>query len=90
MDERESLVERRDNELEALQAIYMDDFQDIREQVSAIYIINPSNTWPNIFSWYNSLWKYFSLFLNILKIQKTIWHIDTFIIKVINRESIEA
>ncbi|XP_031551320.1 eIF-2-alpha kinase GCN2-like [Actinia tenebrosa] len=30
--DKESLAERRDNELEALQAIYMDDFQDIREK----------------------------------------------------------
>ncbi|XP_048580135.1 eIF-2-alpha kinase GCN2-like isoform X3 [Nematostella vectensis] len=32
MDDKESLTERRNNELEALQAIYMDDFKDIRDK----------------------------------------------------------
>lgn len=36
--DKESLVERRDNELEVLQAIYMDDFQDIREKVLLKFI----------------------------------------------------
>lgn len=30
----ESCLERQENELQALQAIYMDDFQDLREKVS--------------------------------------------------------
>lgn len=30
----ESCIERQENELQALQAIYMDDFQDLREEVS--------------------------------------------------------
>jgi len=34
MEDKESLAERLENELEALEAIYMDDFQDIREKVS--------------------------------------------------------
>lgn len=36
--DKESLVERRDNELEVLQAIYMEDFQDIREKVLLKFI----------------------------------------------------
>ena len=34
----ESCIERQEEELQALQAIYMDDFQDLREEV--IYILN--------------------------------------------------
>ena len=29
----ESCIERQEEELQALQAIYMDDFQDLREEV---------------------------------------------------------
>ena len=34
----ESCIERQEEELQALQAIYMDDFQDLREEV--IHILN--------------------------------------------------
>ena len=33
----ESCIERQEEEMQALQAIYMDDFQDLREKV--IYLI---------------------------------------------------
>lgn len=34
----ESCIERQENELQALQAIYMDDFQDLREEVSLSFM----------------------------------------------------
>ena len=34
----ESCLERQENELQALQAIYMDDFQDLRDKVSLYYL----------------------------------------------------
>lgn len=38
----ESCNERQENELQALQAIYMDDFQDLREKVLNL-LINTNN-----------------------------------------------
>ena len=32
----ESCSERQENELQAIQAIYMDDFQDLREKVTSL------------------------------------------------------
>lgn len=34
----DSCIERQEEELQALQAIYMEDFQDLREEVSFILV----------------------------------------------------
>ena len=45
----ESCIERQEEELQVLHAIFMDNFQDLREEV--IYILNDLLNWLGMKSW---------------------------------------